>query len=562
MARKKLHQWGVADFETTTDPNDCRVWAYAIWTPDSEIEYGNSIEGFMEKLPNYRKLYFYNLKFDSSFIIDYLLKQDYPCFDTGKRNLPDYGFTVLRSDDGPVYSVTIKHPYGTTEIWDALKKIPSSVSRIAKDLKFEEQKLEIDYNAYRAPGHKLTPEEIEYIKNDVTIVGKALQGFMDTSLFDFSEVASDIKLTHMTIGGDAIDFLKKTIGLRNWNRYFPPLNDDVDSFLRKGYYGGMVWVKPELQGKDLGCGLVYDNNSMHPSQLRNKPMPFGEPVYYEGGYIEDELYPLYFQHLKVTATVKPNHIPNISLKRALRSSEAEYLRELDDAELWITSVDLETMFEQYDIHCIEYIDGYKFAAIQGMFNKYIDFWMHVKATSKGIKRMIAKLMLNNIYGKFGTRPEQLSVVPYLEDGKVCYRPSEAPVNPKYPYLPVAVFTTAYSRQTLVRAGQSVYDRLVYMDTDSLHITGLEIPEGLDIHDTEIGKWKLESRFTRARFLRCKRYIEEIDGKLNVKCGGMSDKLKEKVTWENFHAGETFEFNLRPKIVPGGCVLVEQPFHLK
>ena len=124
MARKKLHQWGVADFETTTEPNDCRVWAYAIWVPDGEIEYGNSIEGFMEKLPNYRKLYFHNLKFDSSFIIDYLLKQEYPCFDTGKRYLPDYGLTVLRSDDGPVYSVTIKLPFGKTAIWDSLKNIP------------------------------------------------------------------------------------------------------------------------------------------------------------------------------------------------------------------------------------------------------------------------------------------------------------------------------------------------------------------------------------------------------------------------------------------------------
>ena len=39
-----------ADFETTTDPNDCRVWAYAlseIGNPDNFI-YGNSIDEFFK----------------------------------------------------------------------------------------------------------------------------------------------------------------------------------------------------------------------------------------------------------------------------------------------------------------------------------------------------------------------------------------------------------------------------------------------------------------------------------------------------------------------------------
>ena len=57
-----------ADFETTTDPNDCRVWAYAICEigdPDN-FQYGNSIDDFMEWCAgkeNYLVL-FHNLKFD------------------------------------------------------------------------------------------------------------------------------------------------------------------------------------------------------------------------------------------------------------------------------------------------------------------------------------------------------------------------------------------------------------------------------------------------------------------------------------------------------------------
>ena len=43
-----------ADFETTTDPNDCRVWAYAICEIGNinNFYYGNSIDEFIEFCKN------------------------------------------------------------------------------------------------------------------------------------------------------------------------------------------------------------------------------------------------------------------------------------------------------------------------------------------------------------------------------------------------------------------------------------------------------------------------------------------------------------------------------
>ena len=37
-----------ADFETTTDPDDCRVWAFAICPLDNidNVMWGNRIDGF------------------------------------------------------------------------------------------------------------------------------------------------------------------------------------------------------------------------------------------------------------------------------------------------------------------------------------------------------------------------------------------------------------------------------------------------------------------------------------------------------------------------------------
>lgn len=58
-----------ADFETTTDEEDCRVWAYAICeigNTDNFI-YGNNIDDFitwcMNPKKNY-KIWYHNLKFD------------------------------------------------------------------------------------------------------------------------------------------------------------------------------------------------------------------------------------------------------------------------------------------------------------------------------------------------------------------------------------------------------------------------------------------------------------------------------------------------------------------
>ena len=66
-----------ADFETITNPEDCRVWAWAACNIDNieEKHYGNDIESFLEWCSNKSdtSIYFHNLKFDGQFIISYLI---------------------------------------------------------------------------------------------------------------------------------------------------------------------------------------------------------------------------------------------------------------------------------------------------------------------------------------------------------------------------------------------------------------------------------------------------------------------------------------------------------
>ena len=82
----------VADFETTTNPDDCRVWAYAICeVGNSEnVIVGTTIDEFMSWCRNQKEnhtILFHNLKFDSEYIISYLLNNGYEVIKDNKYTL-------------------------------------------------------------------------------------------------------------------------------------------------------------------------------------------------------------------------------------------------------------------------------------------------------------------------------------------------------------------------------------------------------------------------------------------------------------------------------------------
>lgn len=71
-----------------------------------------------------------------------------------------------------------------------------------------------------------------------------------------------------------------------------------------------------------------------------------------------------------------------------------------------------------------------------------------------------------------------------------------------------------------------YNKYIYSDTDSISTTLSidELKQFCEIDDTELGKWKHESTFTKARFIRQKTYIKEIDGKMEITCSRNASKM--------------------------------------
>lgn len=542
-----------ADFETTTDPDDCRVWAYAICDIDNPdfLKYGNSIDDFftwLEMAANC-KVYFHNLAFDGAFIMDYLANNGWEWV-ADSKSTGEKTYTTLISDMNQVYSINIYFSkQRKITIYDSLKVIPLSIKQMAKAYGLDEGKGELDYEEYRAVGHELTDEEKDYIRRDVQIAAKVLKGFLDEGL------------TKMTAGSNALYTYKKSIGGdKGFRQVYPEIDEESDAFMRKAYKGGFAYVNPKFAGKILGEGIVFDVNSLYPSVMHDCPLPIGRPLWFDGEPKPTERRPLWIAALECRFTVKPDHIPCIQLKGNRRFGHTEYIeRSGVSVVLTITSVDWKLINEQYDVKNIRWIGGYSFAASEYQFKDYVDHWTEqkIQATKDGNagKRQIAKLMLNSLYGKFATRLTVCSRKPVLNDNNVIQYVDLEPETRKPVYLPVGVFVTAHARYKTISSAQSVYDRFIYADTDSLHLLGTDIPEQLDVDPVRLGAWKHESTFTSAKFLRPKCYTEEINGKLSTHVAGMPYNVHSQVTLDNLDYGATYDGKLYQKRVPGGIVLV-------
>lgn len=548
-----------ADFETTTDVDDCRVWATGICSIDEKLSfyYGNSINwlfSFFTLYPN-STFYFHNLKFDGEFILCYLFNNGFAHSKNRTKNLEPHTFNTLISDKGQFYSICIKlDDDNVVTIYDSLKILPFSVEDVAKSFNLPIEKLELDYKEKREPGHILTATEKEYLKHDVQIMAMALKTLFEQNL------------RKMTQGSNALFDFKNIMGQRKFKKLFPIPKYDAD--VRQSYRGGFTYCNPKIQGKDLGEGIVLDVNSLYPSVMYYNPLPYGEGMFFKGKYKPDKIYNLYVQMLRCNFEIKPNHIPTIQIKgKGSPFIPTEYLTSSagEDVTLCLTSVDLEIFKTHYNLHNVEYISGWKFKSTNTLFRDYIDKWMKVKIEStvngnKGM-RTLAKLMLNALYGKFALNPKVQSKIPYMENGTIKYMLDEPETRDPI-YIPVGSFITAWARHKTITSAQSVYDRFCYADTDSLHLLGTEIPKELEVDPVKLGAWDHEATFTRARFVRQKTYIEEIDGNIHITCAGMPDRCYPQVTWDNFKIGGEYHGKLMPQHVSGGIVLKDVDFKIR
>lgn len=568
-----------ADFETTTNKDDCRVWAWGVYTIDSgAFTHHTKLDKFIKFLENSTEhetstFYFHNLKFDGEFILYHLLSNGFE-YVKERKYLKKNTFTTLITESKIFYSIEIC--FDETSRWkkkailyDSLKIIPFSVDKVAKDFTKDLVKLEIDYHKTRPLGYEPTPEEIKYLKADCEIMGKALKTIFDSGL------------NKMTTGSNALYDFKQGFTKQEYNFLFPEL--EYDSEIRESYKGGFAYVNKQFRNKELGNGFVYDINSLYPWVMYEKMLPYGTGLAFNEEYKLDEMFPLYIQYLTCTFKLKDKHVPTIQLKNNYYFKQNEYIENsgTEETVLCLTSVDLKLFLKHYDVENITYHGGWKFRARNDLFKNYIDKWSKEKINAKiagnKSKYTLAKLMLNSLYGKFGTSPRVRNSYPILTSEGIRYKLHD-PETKKALYIPIATFITAYAREKIITEAQNHYNIFAYADTDSLHLITDTEPATLEISDTILGQFKKEYSFSKAKFIRAKCYLELLDtGEQQVTIAGMKASIHKYVSFDNFKTGATFsdkeetdntvlikteDSKLTYKHVRGGVILTEIPFTLQ
>lgn len=589
-------------------------------------------------------LYYHNLKFDGEFWLSFLLtelklKQAFDQVNEkvvekiAKKDMEDGTFMYQISDMGQWYGITIKINGNYIEFRDSFKLLPFSVERIGKAFSTKRRKTEIEYVGIRKAKGVISEKEKEYIANDILVVKEALEMM--------------IKEGHnkMTIGSCCLSEFRNFFDEEDYNKFFPnlydvPLDenlyryDNVGEYIRRSYKGGWCYKVPEC--KDIvSNGVTLDVNSLYPSMMSSDSgnyYPIGKPHFWKGNVIPPEALQVeryYFVRVLCKFKIKKNKLPCIQIKNNLLYNGREWLTTSDiyskktgkyheyitgidgtivDSKvlLTLTMTDYNLIIDHYDFTYFEILDGCWFYSAIGLFDQYIDKYKKIKQESTGAKRELAKLFLNNLYGKMASNTKSSFKYAYVkEDGSIGYTiMSEDEKEPGY--IPIGSAITSYARNFTIRAAQLNYygkgnRGFKYADTDSLHCD-LDISEvkGVNLHDTEFCCWKHESNWDIAYFVRAKTYVERVthehtkNGFDNVepyyciKCAGMPERckqllldsilerkregikynkeelnfIKRKREITDFNIGLIVPSKLMPKRIKGGIVLTETTFEMR
>ena len=551
-------RWFVADFETTNEQyylqhGYTRVWLYAISDPDGNIiNLGSSITEFFTYCITHLKgstIYFHNLRFDGSFILAYLFSIGYATDYSPKPK--ERTFSTLIGDMGEFYCIDVKvSDKCLLHFKDSLKLLPMPVKRIAESFKLPMLKGSIDYSDY-----VINDTTIKYVSNDVAIVALALK-----------EIKSH-GMTKMTTASCAFNAYKSGCNMNFIKYAYPSLSLPFLTTYRKAYRGGRCQVSPLFERKTLTNVNRYDVNSMYPHVMRNLPLPYGDPIPLSS-LSDGKRYSFALYHIRVEFMLKTRHMPTLLKKGGLYSAgDSYYISSEGCEELYISSVDLELLYRHYEILSIEFLDGYGFYTSTDMFTKYVDYWYSRKKVDKNGKKQVDKLMLNSLYGKFGTDVMKRSKRVYIDDDVVSFNYSEYEESTHY-YLPVAIAVVSHAHKIIDDAIVATgYNNFVYCDTDSVHTLG-ELPSEL-VSATELGKFKLEAHETMSKYVRQKCYLTQEEGQLHITCAGMTEAMKERAIdiyglnlFSTFDIGFQIGGKLMPKRVKGGVILHETTFEIK
>lgn len=394
---------------------------------------------------------------------------------------------------------------------DSSALLPFSLKSICESFKVEHNKLDWDHSKRKT----ITPELILYLKHDCIALAEALESFYSWDLIQKAGPA-------FTMASQAMRVLRLFL-----NEEINSLGLNQDVFCRKSYLGGRTEIfKPFCE---KGPIYEYDVNSLYPFVMMENAFPVGVGSWtYD--YVKGKL-GIYEAEIEAPDC----YLPCLGI--------------IHDGKFLFPTGKFTGVFTSAELDYAK-TKGYRFTVSRGVvfkdsrfiFKKFIGELYKIRESSEknSVPNLIAKLLMNSSYGRWGMNCEKENVTFDLSEASDEYR--EIKIDNRsvmlfkkkvdlrtFTHVAVASFVTSYARIHMHKLMDACSDSLFYTDTDSIWTTK-KIVKGVG---SKIGELKLEAEYESAIFLLPKTYFAKSIDKIKVAAKGFDKKKIKSFTFEDF-----------------------------
>jgi len=183
---------------------------------------------------------------------------------------------------------------------------------------------------------------------------------------------------------------------------------NIEKDIRESYTGGAVDVYiPHNRTESIFSRLYqflyyYDVNSLYPFIMAKTLMPVGKPIFFEGNIRKIEPNAFGFFYCKITS---PGFLEHPILQRRIKTKDGiRTIAGLGSWFGWIYSAEMDNAMKFG--YTFEILNGYQFEK-GNIFDDYVNKLYNLRMEfEKGHPmNLIAKLLMNSLYGKFGMKLE-------------------------------------------------------------------------------------------------------------------------------------------------------------
>lgn len=382
-------------------------------------------------------------------------------------------------------------------------------------------KQEIDIENF----NPLDPVHIEYAKRDVEILLRGLPRLYDMVHDHFNVYPS------ATAAGTAMKAWQES--LDSEVMYDAQKYDEVELFIREGYYGGLVFLTTNRVLSDVE---TYDVNSSYPYQMETHGVPYGRAIY------TTEFEPHYAGFYRVSVKAPDDLVVPILPARNERGFMRWY-RGVFDTVVTVQELQFAT---QHGYEVLKVHEGFIFEDIVFPFSNVVSKCRELRFNNpKSAVDQLAKLVQNSLYGRYASRRERTrlllasgldldndfdGVIPFDDEGQWVIKKE---LDETMKCLPQwAAYITANARLHLLKAVYSVgVENVYYGDTDSITIRkglGHLLSTG-----KEYGQWKLDKEWSTFRAIAPKVYSGILtDGTFTGAAKGLPKRGVSDNTWRD------------------------------